>query len=61
MLADPSNTGLAAIVPWLAPFWIAGVWIFYLRHVAGWISVCRLRRRGVCCVLRTLAEASSLA
>ena len=40
---------LAAVVPWLAPFWIAGVWIFYLGHVASWISVCRLRRRGVCC------------
>lgn len=40
---------LAIVVPWLAPFWIAGVWIFYLRHVMGWISVCRLRRRGVCC------------
>lgn len=47
---DPSNTGLAAIVPWLAPFWIAGVCIFYLRHAVSWISVCRLRRRGVCCV-----------
>src|SRR5258708_6960384 len=40
---------LAAVAPWLAPFWIAGVWIFYLRHLAGWIGVCRLRRRGVCC------------
>jgi len=46
---SPSNQRLAAVVPWLAPFWIAGVWIFYLGHVAGWISVCRLRRRGVCC------------
>ena len=45
-LRDP---GLAAIVPWLAPFWIVGVWIFALGQVAGWISVCRLRRRGVCC------------
>lgn len=45
----PLGPGLAAIVPWLAPFWIAGVWIFALGHVAGWISVCRLRRRGVCC------------
>ena len=44
-----SNSGLAAVAPWLAPFWIAGVCIFYLGHVAGWISVCRLRRRGVCC------------
>jgi GWxTD domain-containing protein len=46
--ADPSSIVLAEAVPWLAPFWIAGVWIFYLRHVAGWISVSRMRRRGVC-------------
>jgi len=45
---NPSDTVLAAVVPWLAPFWIAGVWIFYLRHVAGWISISRMRRRGVC-------------
>jgi GWxTD domain-containing protein len=43
------NPALAAAVPWLAPFWIAGVWIFALGQVAGWVSVCRLRRRGVCC------------
>jgi bla regulator protein blaR1 len=42
------DTGLAAVAPWLAPFWIAGVWIFYLAQVAGWMSVRRLRRRGVC-------------
>jgi beta-lactamase regulating signal transducer with metallopeptidase domain len=47
--AGPSNPGLAAVVPWFAPFWIVGVWIFALGHLAGWISVCRLRRRGVCC------------
>jgi GWxTD domain-containing protein len=45
----PSRSHLAAVAPWLAPFWMAGVAIFYLRHLAGWISVCRLRRRGVCC------------
>ena len=45
----PSNPGLAVVAPWLTPFWIAGVWIFYLGHVASWTSVCRLRRRGVCC------------
>lgn len=44
-----SKPGLAAAVPWLAPFWIAGVCIFYLGHLASWISVSRLRRRGVCC------------
>ncbi|MGA3328860.1 MAG: GWxTD domain-containing protein [Terriglobia bacterium] len=46
--AAPSSPGLAAIVPWLAPFWMVGVWIFVLGQVAGWISVGRLRRRGVC-------------
>src|SRR6266851_3684141 len=44
-----SYVGIAAVVPWRAPFWIAGVCIFYLAYVASWISVCRLRRRGVCC------------
>jgi len=40
--------GLAAIVPWLTPFWISGVLILYLRSLAGCLSVQRLRRRGVC-------------
>ncbi|HEX4809606.1 MAG TPA: GWxTD domain-containing protein [Bryobacteraceae bacterium] len=40
---------LAAIVPWLAPLWIAGVLAFYLRHVAGLRALYRLRHRGVCC------------
>ena len=43
-----SRPDLAAFVPWLAVLWIAGVCVFYARHVAGWISVSRLRRRGVC-------------
>ncbi len=43
-----STDGLAAAVPWFAPFWMAGVWMFYLSHMVGWILVCRLRRRGVC-------------
>jgi bla regulator protein blaR1 len=46
----PFYAGLVALVPWLAPVWLAGVLIFALRHAAGWISVSRLRRRGVCCV-----------
>jgi GWxTD domain-containing protein len=39
---------LAAIAPWLAPFWMAGVFVFYLRYTAGFLSVSRLRKRGVC-------------
>ena len=44
-----SDPALAALAPWLAPFWIAGVLAFYIRHAAGFITVHRLRRRGVCC------------
>jgi GWxTD domain-containing protein len=40
---------LSAIAPWLAPFWIAGVLLFYLRYMAGFISTRKLRRSGVCC------------
>jgi TonB family protein len=43
-----SPTGLAAIVPWLAPIWVLGVWIFAAGQVAGWVWTFRLRRRGVC-------------
>jgi bla regulator protein blaR1 len=46
----PLGPGFAALVPWLAPLWFAGVWIFALRFAAGWISASRLRRRGVCSV-----------
>ena len=50
----PSQAGtwkleFAAVVPYLAPAWMSGVLLFYLRHLAGWISMGRLRRRGVCC------------
>lgn len=39
----------SAYVPWLMPLWIAGVWAFALWQFGGWISLSRLRRRGVCC------------
>jgi GWxTD domain-containing protein len=45
----PARSDLAAVAPWLAPFWAAGVTLFYLGQATGWISVYRLRRRGVCC------------
>jgi GWxTD domain-containing protein len=46
--AGSSHSRVAEVVPWFAPFWIAGVWIFAFGQVAGWIGVYRLRRRGVC-------------
>jgi GWxTD domain-containing protein len=54
-LADgPIAVNLAArfraseYLPWLAPFWIAGVLFFQLRGVAGWVAARGLRRSGVC-------------
>ncbi len=47
---DPASwqQRLAPIAPWLALFWMAGVFAFYLRHLAGLFFVRRLRARGVC-------------
>lgn len=39
---------IADVLPWLVPFWIAGVLLFYLRQLASWIWARRLRRTGVC-------------
>ena len=36
------------LIPWLAPAWILGVCICYLCYAAGWLSLYRMRRRGVC-------------
>jgi bla regulator protein blaR1 len=36
------------VLSWLAPFWLAGVILFHLRALAGWIAARRLGRRGVC-------------
>jgi len=43
-----SDRRMAEILPWLAPFWIAGVILFHLRGIASWMSARRLRRKGVC-------------
>jgi GWxTD domain-containing protein len=34
--------------PWIAPLWLAGVLIFQLRALGGWLAVRRLRFTGVC-------------
>ncbi len=39
---------IADLLPWLVPFWIIGVALFYLRHLASWTLTRRLRRTGVC-------------
>jgi GWxTD domain-containing protein len=46
--APPVAPGLAALLPWVAPFWAAGVLFFHLRSLGGWMAARRLRRSGVC-------------
>jgi GWxTD domain-containing protein len=36
------------ILPWLAPFWMAGVLAFHLRSLAGWMAARRFCRTAVC-------------
>jgi GWxTD domain-containing protein len=35
-------------LPWVVPFWMAGVLLFYVRSLGGWWFADRLRRKGVC-------------
>ena len=42
------HLSLSGIAPWLAPCWIAGVLVCYLRFAVGMLSLSRLSRRGVC-------------
>ncbi len=44
-----SPRGASRYLPWIAPFWIAGVLIFHVRTLAGWMGARRLRRTGICC------------
>jgi GWxTD domain-containing protein len=39
---------LSAYLPWLAPFWAAGVLACQIRALAGWTSARRMRSIGVC-------------
>jgi GWxTD domain-containing protein len=44
----PGRLRAVDYLPWLAPFWFAGVLFFQLRGVGSWLAARRLRRRGVC-------------
>ncbi len=39
---------MARALPWLTPFWIAGMLLFHLRSLASWIVTRRLRMKGIC-------------
>src|ERR1700722_2169510 len=47
-LRPPPGFHAADILPWLTPFWIAGVILFHLRTLVSWMAARRLRHRGVC-------------
>ncbi len=47
-VAPPAPPSLAALLPWIALFWAAGVLFFHLRSLGGWIAARRLRLSGVC-------------
>jgi GWxTD domain-containing protein len=44
----PARFRIEDVLPWLAPFWIAGVVVFHLRSIAAWMAAQRVRNRGVC-------------
>ena len=44
----PAGIAWNALVPWIAPFWMAGVALLYAWQLAGCLAIFRLRRRGVC-------------
>lgn len=49
-MTGPSSevSNFARLIPWLAPLWLVGVCLFYIRYAAAWLSLYNLRRRGVC-------------
>jgi GWxTD domain-containing protein len=47
-IPQPPMRRVADFLPWLVPFWMAGVAFFCLRHLASWALTLRLGRTGVC-------------
>lgn len=43
----PAISSLTPLAPWLGPFWMAGVLLFYLRQAAGLVAIHRLRSLGI--------------
>ncbi len=48
LMQAPNQPFLSGVIPWLTPLWLSGVCILCLCHLAGWIELNRLQRRGVC-------------
>jgi GWxTD domain-containing protein len=39
---------MADLLPWLTPFWLAGMCLFHMRTLVSWTMTRRLRGKGVC-------------
>ncbi len=52
----PLSERMRAALPWVVPFWMAGVLLCYLRSLASWMAAQRLRRTGVCAAPREWQE-----
>ena len=48
VVKSATESRVTDLLPWLAPFWAAGVLIFHLRSLASWMVESRLRWRGLC-------------
>jgi len=46
--ASPWYANVKLVVPWIAPLWLCGVLVIYVRTLTSFWWVQRLRRRGVC-------------
>lgn len=45
---SPSDPRHGRYMTWIVPVWMAGVLLFYVRGVMGWIAAAHLRRKGTC-------------
>ncbi len=48
LVSTPARgVSLKSVLPWVPPLWLAGVLIFYVRSLGGWMVANRMRRAGV--------------
>jgi len=49
-ITTPTTASQSELLFWVAPIWMAGVLLFWLRGVTNWLAVRRLRFAGTCAV-----------
>jgi GWxTD domain-containing protein len=56
MRPEPVGPSLGERLPVAVPFWVAGVFLFYLHSLWSWLAAQRLRRNGVCAAIAPWPE-----